>query len=129
MCFPLQGTCPPPAGPTQPRSGSLACSPSRVLAVRSTPHKELVTYDNEIPEFLLPFIAEHVRSVEQAAGQEDGEGAATESSATVNAAVLTSSPRWQKVPMRQALPDARKAVREEDAMTLYSARLRYGHRG
>jgi hypothetical protein len=81
----------------------------------ATPASGTVAYDNELPDFLLAFVAEHVRSLEHA-------GAAAATSAT-NEEVKANSPRWTQVSVRKVTGE-RRPSRPEDVLTLYSSQLR-----
>jgi hypothetical protein len=96
----------------QHQPSALAWSTSSAPARHASP----AVYNNEIPDFLLPFIAEHVRSVEQ-------QGLIAHSD---SAAQAGTAGEWQRVSTRRPAAE-RKAARHEDVLTLYSAALRCAH--
>jgi hypothetical protein len=79
--------------------------------------------DDDLPAFLLPFIAEHVRSAEQTAALE------ADAAAAATMATGAKPPRrvgpWQRVPPRRGTGgESRKAVRAADVITLHDEAFR-----
>jgi hypothetical protein len=72
--------------------------------------------EEELPAFLLPFIEEHVMSIEQASAV---------ATAAAGAEALQRESAWHKVSQRRPVGgEPRKAARLEDAVTLYNNAFR-----